>query len=361
MPELFLIPIINVFDVHDVAVRGWLNELDDESLRSRLESPYGLERFFPEDARHAIKGVDDVHSEVIRLLDAIDPGAVLLDISIELVELENRYNKRLLSPVEFWQEYYLAGAGAEGSLQTVYCIYIKGIIEKLTRLIENKEQLPSSVVFYGVDGRTREELIPVYEDALDKDGEFVLQLAHEVNDFANLRESPGQLWYSSMAQRHAAVSYEETEKFYTELTNRIKRLLSFKVREHFVKKLKVKAQEFLSAYEKFLDYKIREDEIKHSNILEGLEILSAQSEAGKIVIFCGPMHYRALFKSLKEDKRLREMGITPEDIDITKLLNVMKPFTRKNRIMQSDYDIALDITGRSKPPRFDGPGAIIVP
>ncbi|VVB91076.1 Uncharacterised protein [uncultured archaeon] len=221
--------------------------------------------------------------------------------------------------------------------------------------------MPSSVVFYGVDIRTREELIPVYEDAFDKDGEFVLRMARELNDITNLRESPKQLWYSSMAQRQAAVSYEETEKFYTELTNRIKRLLRFKVREHFVRNLSEKAQEFLSAYEKFLEYKIREEEIKHSNILEGLEILSAQSQVGKVVIFCGPMHYYALFNSLKNDKRLFEMGITLGNADITKLLNAMLPFTQKNRIMQSNYDIALDITGRRKPQRFEVPGAVIIP
>jgi len=47
------------------------------------------------------------------------------------------------------------------------------------------------------------------------------------------------------------------------------------------------------------------------------------------------------------------MGITFSDNDITRLMNLMKPFTQKNRIMQSNYEIALDITGRKKPHRFE--------
>lgn len=343
MPALFLIPIISVFDVHDVAVRDWLSKLDEESLSGHLESPYGLDRFFPEGARHAMKGVEKVHNEVLHLLDIIDPQAVFLDISVDFVDLENRYNKRLLSPSEFWSEYYETGACAEGSMQTVYCIYIKGIINRLVRLIENKEQLPLSVVFYGLDIKTREELIPVYENAFDKDSDFVLHLARELNEIMNLRESPKKLWYSAMSNRQTAVSYEETEKFYTELLYRINRLLKFKVREHLVKNLRDKAMEFRSAYEKFLDYKMREEEIKFSNILEGLNVLSAQSDLKAIVIFCGPMHYFAILNSLKKEKRLHEMGITFSDIEIKRLLNKMKPFTQKNRIMQSNYDIALEL------------------
>jgi hypothetical protein len=361
MPELFLIPIISVFDVHDVAVRDWLNKLDDKALSSHLESPYGLDRFFPESARHALKSVDGVHEEVLNLLDTIDPQAVLLDVSVDFVDLENRYNKRLLSPSEFWSEYYETGAQAEKSMHTVYCLYIKGIIDKLIRLIENIEQLPLSVVFYGLDIKTREELIPVYENAFDKDSDFTLHLARELNKIMNLRESPKHLWYSTMANRQAAVSYEETEKFYTELLHRINRLLKFKVREHFVRNLRDYALEFRSAYEKFIDYKMREEEIKLSNILEGLNVLSAQSDLKAIVIFCGPMHYFAILNSLKKEKRLHEMGITFSDVDIKSLLNKMKPFMQKNRIMQSNYDLALDILSSKKPQRFDVPDAIIVP
>ncbi len=361
MPKLFLIPIISIFDVHDVAVRDWLNKLDDEALRNHLDSPHGLDRFLPDSARHAMKGVEEVHTQVLKLLDIIDPQAVFLDISMEFVELENRYNKRLLSPTEFWSEYYRNGALAQGSSQTLYCIYIKGIIDRLSRLIENREQLPLSVVFYGPDIKTREELIPVYEDALDRDGEFVLRMARELNVIMNLRESPEHLWYSTMAARQTAVSYEETEKFYTELLYRIKRLLKFRAREHFVKNLKENALSFLSAYERFLDHKIREDMLKLSNIMDGLTILSAQSELSAIVIFCGPMHYFALSNSLKKEERLRKMGITLNDIDIVRLLELMKPFMQKSRIMQCNYEIALDITGRKKPKRFDVPDAIIVP
>jgi hypothetical protein len=65
--------------------------------------------------------------------------------------------------------------------------------------------------------------------------------------------------------------------------------------------------------------------------------------------------------SLKKEKRLHEMGITFSDMDIKSLLNKMKPFTQKNRIMQSNYDLALDILSSKKPQRFDVPDAIIVP
>lgn len=361
MPKLFLIPIISIFDIHDVALRDWLNKLDEEALRSHLDSPHGLDRFLPESARHAMKGVEELHSEVLKLLDIIDPQAVFLDISVDFVELENRYNKRLLSPDDFWSEYYRTGAFAQGTSQTLYCFYIKGIIDRLARLIENKEQLPLSVVFYGPDVRIREELIPVYEDAFDRDGEFVLRMARELNVIMNLRESPEQLWYSTMSARQNAISYEETEKFYNELLYRIKRILRFRAREHFVKNLKGNAIGFLLAYERFLDHKIREDMLKLSNIMDGLNILSAQSELSAIVIFCGPMHYFSLLNSLRKEKRLPEMGINLNDIGIVRLLDLMKPFMQKCRIMQSNYEIALDITGRKKPKRFAVPDAIIVP
>ncbi len=360
MPELFLIPIISTFDVHDVAVREWLNKLDDDALGRHLESPYGLERFFPQNSRQALKCVDEVHDEAMHLLESIDPQAVFLDISVDLVELENRYNKRMLSPSEFWSEYYQTGACEQRSSRTLYCIYIKGIINRLIRLIENKEHLPYSIVFYGTDIITREELVPVYENAFDKDSEFVLQIAKELNEIMNLRESPKNLWYSTMAIRQTSISYEETEEFYNELLSRIKRLLKFKVREHFAKNLKGIAMEFLSAYEKYLENKMKEDNMKISNILEGLRVLTSQSELKAIVIFCQTMHYPVLLNSLKKEKRLQEMGITFGDIDITRLLNMMKPFTSKNRIMQSNYDIALDITGRKKPQRFEAPDTIIV-
>ncbi len=343
MTDLFLIPIISVFDVHDVAVRDWLIKLDDKTLKSHLESPYGLERYFSQSARHAMKGVEEVHNEVLRLIDTIDPQAVFFDISVDLVELENRYNKRLLSPSEFWKEYYQAGACIEDASRSVYCIYIQGIIDRLIRLIENKEHLPLNVVFYGLPMKTREELIPVYEDAFDRDSEFVLQMAKELNEIMNLRESPEHMWYSTTAARQTAVSYEETEKFYTELLYRIRRLLKYRAREHFVRNLKDNALEFLNAYEKFLDHKIREEEIKLLNILEGLNILAVQSELRNIVIFCAPMNYFSLLKSLQKEKRLHEMGITLGDIDIKRLIETMKPFVQKSRIMQNDYEVALDI------------------
>ncbi len=358
MPELFLIPIISLFDVHDIAVRDWLNKLDEEAMRSHLEFPFRLERFFSESSRHALKSVEDVHNEILRLLDMIDPQAVFLDISVDFVELENKYNKRLLSPFEFWSEYYQLSTG---SMQAIYCIYIKGIIDREIRLIENKEHLPLSVVFFGVDMKTREELIPVYEEVFDRDGEFVLQAARSINEMSNLRQSPKHLWYTPMQERQMAISYEETEEFYSELLFRLERLLKFRVREHFIKNLREKAFEFVSAYERFLEYKMREDEIKFSNIIESINVLVSQSEHSKIVIFCGPAHYCTLVHSMKNEKRLSELRVIPGDIDISRLLNKMKPFIQKQRIMQSNYGIALNILGRKKPEKYSSPGALIVP
>ncbi len=360
MPKLFLIPIISIFDVHDVAVRDWLNKVDETALHAHLEYPFKLDRFFPESSRHALMSVDAVHSEILRLLDMIDPQVVFLDISVDFVKLENKYNKRLISPLEFWSEYYQISADKSGQ-QAIYCIYIEGIIDKKIRLIESKEHLPLSVVFYGMDIKAREELIPVYENTIEKDDEFLLQIARVINEITSLRESPKHLWYTPMQVRQAAVSYEETEKFYNELLSRLVRLLKFKIREHIVKSLREHALGFLSAYEKFLEHKMREDEIKFSNIIEGLNVLTAQSGYSTIVIFCGPMHYCALLNALKKEKRLAELGIAVGDINIASLLDKMKPFLQKNRIMQSNYEIALNILGKEKPEKYNASGAVLIP
>lgn len=361
MPKLFLIPIISMFDVHDVALRDWLNKLDEAVLHEHLEYPFRLDRFFPESSQRALASVDEVHGEILRLLDIINPQAVLLDISVDFVGLENKYNKRQISPPQFWSEYYQIAASMSGPLQSIYCIYIKGIIDKKIRLIESKEHLPLSVIFYGLDIKTREELIPVYENILDKDGEFSLQVARVVNEITSLREAPKHLWYTPMQVRQTAVSYEETERFYGELISRLERMLKFKIRDYIVKSLRESALEFLSAYERFLEHKMREDEIKFSNILDGLNVLKAQSDYQAVVIFCGPMHYFALLNALKKEKRLIELGISIEDIDLKALLDKMKPFLQKNRIMQTNYEIALDIVGRKKPERFNQPGAVLIP
>ncbi len=361
MAKLFLIPIISMFDVYDVAVRDWLNKLDDATLGTHLEYPFKLDRFFHESTRHALISVDEVHNEILHLLDIIDPQAVFLDISIDFIELENKYNKRLISPLEFWSEYYQISANISRPSQTIYCIYIKGVIDKMIRLIESKEHLPLSVIFYGLDIKTREELIPVYENILDKDGEFLLQIGRVINEITSLRESPKHLWYSSMQLKQMAISYEETEKFYNELLSRLEGLLKFKIRNYIVRNLKEKALEFLSAYERFLDYKMRDNDIKVSNILEGLSVLTAQSDYPSIVILCTPMYYSAFLNALIREKRLAELGITLQDISITELLEKMKPFNQKNRIMQNNYDIALNILGRKKPEKYDNPGALLTP
>jgi hypothetical protein len=361
MAKLFLVPIISIFDVHDAAVRDWLNKLDEPALHAHLEYPFKLDRFFPESSQHVLRSIDAVHSEILHLLDIIDPEVVFLDIPVDFVKLENRYNKRQISPFEFWSEYYQISANTGEASQAIYCIYIKGIIDKNIRLIESKEHLPLSVIFYGHDIKTREEHIPVYENILDKDDEFLLQIARVINEITSLRESPKHLWYSPMQVRQTAVSYEENERFYNELLIRLGRLLKFKIREYVVKSLREPALEFTSAYEKFLDYKMREDEIKFSNIIEGLNILKVQSDYEAVVIFCAPMNYSFLLDSLKKEKGLSQLGITIEDFNITALLDKMKPFVQKNRIMQSNYETALNILGRKKPQRFNASGAVLVP
>lgn len=362
MPGLFLIPTISIFDLHDVALREWLSGLDDEAIRNHLEYPFKLYRYFPESSRRALKRADDVQSEILRLLDIVNPQAVFLDIPIDLVGLENKYNKRLVSPQQFWSEYYQENTtDMSGPARTIYNIYIKEIINKSIRLIESKERLPLSVVFYGIDIKTGEELIPIYEDVLDKNDKFILKAARVVNEITSLRESPKHIWYSSRKVRQTVISYEETERFYNELVNRLERMLKYKVRDYVVKSLREQALEFISSYEIFLDYKIKEDEMKFSNIIEGLRAVSVQSDYSVILIFCEPMHYSAILNALKRAKISAPEEITAGDIDITALLDKMKPFTRKNMIMQFNYDIALNILGRKKPERFENPNSVLVP
>ncbi len=344
MTRLFLIPSINIFEVHDSVVRDWLTKLDDAAIHQYLEHPFKLERYFPQNARHALISAEKVHRELLTLLDIIKPQAIFLDISIDLSELENRYNKRLISPREFWEEYYgTVSSDMIEPAKTLYGIYISRIIEKNTRLIESKDRLPLSLVFYGVDKRTREEIIPVYEDVFEKDGEFLLHAARSANEIINFREKPRHLWYSSHKMRQMAISYEETKKFYDEFLSRLKRLLEFKARDYFVKSLRNKAGEFVLAYEKFLDYKIKENKIIFSNIVEGLNILFSQSGNLSIIILCDPVNYVALLDFLGKNNKMAFSGISLENINIDPLLNEIEPFLQKNRIMQSNYDIALNI------------------
>ncbi len=360
MPNLILLPIINIFDVHDVAIREWLNKLDESTIRNYLEYPFRLDRFFPENSRRALKSVDEVHAEIVRLLDIISPQAVFLDIPVDSIRLENDYNKRKISPLEFWSKYYQISAGGE-PIQALYNIYIKGIIEKNIRLIESKEHLPYTVVFYGADVNKREELINVYEHIFDIDSEFVLQVAHVVNEITSLREKPKHLWYSPIREKYMAVSYEESERFYDELLNRIGRFLKYKVRDYIVKNLYDRSLELISAYENFLNKKIEEEKIMIGNLISGLETLVAEAECQDIVIFCGPMHYSTLLDTLRKTRNLSDLGIEVRDIDISLLLGKMKPFLQKNRVMQSNYDFALDISDKKKPERNSGPHALLLP
>ncbi|MCX9083483.1 MAG: hypothetical protein OIN87_01645 [Candidatus Methanoperedens sp.] len=362
MSRLFIIPSINIFEVHDSVVRDWLTKLDEAAIHRYLENPFKLERYFDESARHALICVEKVHKELLNILDIIDPHAVFLDISTDLSELENRYNKRLISPHKFWEEYYeTVSIDMNEPARTLYRIYITQVIEKNTRLIESKDRLPLSTIFYGMDKRSREEIIPVYEEVFEKDGDFLLQAARAANEIINFREKPKHLWYSSKKTRQMAISYEETNKFYDEFLNRLKRLLEFKARDYFVKSLKNKAGEFAVAYEKFLDNKMIENEMIYSNIIEGLKILTSQSGNSSIAIICDPINIAVLLDLLGKNMGAKFPGITVETIDVNALLNEMKPFLQKNRIMQSNYDIALNILGREKPKKYTTSGSVIVP
>ena len=276
-------------------MREWLSRLEDNVLKEHLEYPFKLERFFPESARLALINGNKVHDEILSLFNNIDPQAVFLNISIDLHELENKYNKRLISPLEFWQEYYenISNDISEPA-RTLYRIYLKEIIDKNIRLIESKERLPLNVLFYGLNMRSRDELIPVYEETFNLVEEFTLQMARAVNEIMNLREKPKQLWHSSFRATRVGISYEETEKFYDELLSRFKRLLKYKARDYFVKSLWEQARVYAGSHEKFLDYKIREDEMKFLNITEGLKILGSQIELSEIVILCQPLDYSAI-------------------------------------------------------------------
>ena len=353
MNRLFLIPSINIFEVHDSVVQDWLTKLDDAAIHQYLENPVKLERYFPQNARHALISAEKVHKELLTLLDIIEPQAIFLDISIDLSYLENKYNKRLISPREFWEVYYeTVSSDMNEPARTLYRIYITHINEKNIRLIESKDRLPLSLIFYGVDKRSREEIIPVYEEVFEKDGEFLLQAARAANEIINFREKPKHLWYSSQKMRQMAISYEETRKFYDEFLSRLRRLLEFKARDYFVKNLRNKAGEFAMAYEKFLDHKKKENEIIFSNIVEGLNILTSQSGNTSIVILCDPANYVALLDFLGKNNKTEFPGILLENINIEPLLHEMKPFLQKNRIMQSNYEIALNILEREKPGKY---------
>jgi hypothetical protein len=362
MARLFLIPVINIFEVHDSVVKDWLNKLDEASVHHYLENPFKLERYFPDSGKHALISAGKVHTELLALLDLIDPQAVFLDISIDLYELENKYNKRFISPQEFWEKYHeTVSRDMNETVRTLYRIYIKEIIDKNIRLLESKDRLPLSVVFYGIDTSSRKKIIPVYEEAFERDGDFLLHAARAVNEIINFREKPKHLWYSPLKLRQMAISYEETEKFYDEFLNRLKRLLEFKVRDYFVKNLKDKAKDFVVSYEEFLDYKIKEDELIISNILEGLKVLITQAGNQSIVILCEPIHYTALRDFFEKNKIMEYSGISVEKINLDALLKEMKPFIQKNRIMQNNYEIALDILGLEKPGRYETAGAFLVP
>jgi len=359
MPKLFLIPIIDVLEVHDAVIRDWLSGLEDTAIKEHLEYPFKLERFFPESARLALVNGNKVHDEILTLFNIIDPYAVFLNISTDLYELENKYNKRLISPQEFWQEYYEnISKDISEPARTLYKIYLNEIIDKNTRLIESKERLPLNLLFYGISMRSKDQLIPVYEKASDMVEDFTLHMARAVNEIMNLREKPKHLWHSSLNATRVGISYEETEKFYDELLSRLKRLLKYKARGYFAKILWEQARKYVASHEEFLDHKIIEDETKISNISEGLKILEVQSELSEIVILCQPADYTSILDFLKNNMDTR---FSIAQISLIGLFERMRPFIQKNRIMQNNYEIALNILGREKPKRFTGHSAILFP
>ena len=362
MPELFLIPVINILEIHDAVIRDWLSGLDDTAIKEHLVYPFRLDRFFPEDARLALIKGNKVHDEILSLFNIIDPQAVFLNISTDLHDLENKYNKRLISPHEFWREYYEnISEDINEPARTLYKIYLNEIIDKNIRLIESKERLPLNVLFYGLDIRSRAELIPVYEEAFNTAEEFALKIARAVNEIMNLREKPEHIWHSSLNYTRVGVSYEETGKFYDELLSRLKRLLKYKARQYFVRALHEQAAAYAESYEKFLDHKIAEDKIKFSNITEGLKILALQSELSEIVILCEPIDYAMILCFLKDDVELALSGYSIKEVSLVVLFERMKPFIQKNRIMQSNYEIALNIIGREKPKRFTSHCTVLAP
>lgn len=352
MPKLFLIPVINILEIHEAVVRDWLSDLEDTAIKEHLVCPFRLERFFPESARLALIKGNRVQDEILSLFNIIDPQAVFLNISTDLYELENKYNKRLISPHEFWLKYFKNRSDdINEPARTLYNIYLNEVIDKNIRLIESKERLPLNVLFYGLNMKLQDELIPVYEEVSDMAEDFTLQIARAVNEIMNLRERPKHLWLSSLNATRVRISYEETEKFYDELLSRLKRLLKYKARQYFVKILREQAGRYADSYEKFLNHKLKEEQIKFSNIIEGLKILILQSKLSEIVIVCEPADYISILRFLKNniDEAPGFSGFSIQEIGLTGLFEKIRPFVQKNRIMQSNYEIALNIIERKKP------------
>ncbi len=341
MPELFLIPHIDVPGIYDAVMRDWLGGLEENAVKEHLEYPFKLKRYFPESARFALQRGDSVHNELLSLFDTIDPQAVFLDISTDLYALENKYNNRLISPHEFWLEYYrITSEDIHEPARSLYRIYINEIIDKNIRFIESKERLPLNVLFYGLNMGSKKEQNMFYEEAFNIVEEFTLKIARDVNEIMNIREKPQHLWHST---KQIMISYEETEKFYDELLYRIKRLLKYKVRDYFVKSLWKQAEAYVESYEIFLDHKMRAIEKKVANIIEGLKLLKFMSNRPKIVVLCDPADYTSILDHLKKEIDLSFPGISIQPVNLDKLFDKMKPFIQKNRIMQSNYEIALNI------------------
>lgn len=364
MPRIFLIPAISIFDVHDTAVRDWLNKQKDSKIREYLDYPYRLDNLFLESVKQAIICAERVYEETLKLVDSINPQAVFLEISQEHIKLENDYNSRKIASDTFWKEYYkyILGSLLSEAAKLVYQGYMERTFRRMARLIENLDHHPLRVVFYDIKEEDKEKLVPIYEEALDRDGDFVLKLARMGSDMAAFKEIPRYMWYTTMRPKQMAISYEETEDFYEELYSRYQRLLRFKIREYIVKRVGKEARIFLASYEKFLDSKILEEEQKARNIQEALPLLIAQAwEVKNIVIYCAPIYYEGLHTRLEKSLHEFKRSFSLPKKDISKLLEAMKPFTQKNRIMQGNYSLALNILGLQRPTRYSSPSACLIP
>jgi hypothetical protein len=72
------------------------------------------------------------------------------------------------------------------------------------------------------------------------------------------------------------------------------------------------------------------------------------------------MNYAILHDLLGKNIEATISGISMPSIEINELMKDMLPFLQKNRIMQSNYDIALNILERKKPKKYESSGVLII-
>jgi len=135
--------------VHDSVVKDWLNKLDEASVQTISGTSFlNWKGFFSESGKNALISAGKVHKELLAFTGFDRSQAVFLMFQLNLCELENKYNKRLISPQEFWEKYHeTVSSDMNETVRILYRIYIKEIIDKNIRLIESKDRLPLSIVF----------------------------------------------------------------------------------------------------------------------------------------------------------------------------------------------------------------------